>query len=137
MDEVNPPEFQLMEPGQEYILRDRGNGSTDSIMLMPPGVSGTVPFAKEASEQYKKAIEENLDDLAKRKQVGGTHYNSHEIQPIDIIVEYDLDFFEGNALKYLLRCKGKNGVEDLEKALHYLQMVLARAKGDPDWLRTQ
>ena len=56
----------------------------------------------------------------KRKQIGGDHYAKHTIQPWDIIREYELDFFEGNALKYLLRQKGSR-LEDLRKAAHYLE----------------
>lgn len=71
---------------------------------------------------------------APRKQVAGTHYNRHKIQPIDIIDEYGLDFYEGNALKYLLRRKGKGKDrlpkrrEDLMKCAHYIEMVIARLK---------
>jgi len=39
------------------------------------------------------------------KQIGGTHYSKHKIQPWDIIDEYGLNFYEGNVLKYLLRKK--------------------------------
>lgn len=57
-------------------------------------------------------------------QVGGTHYSKHNIQPIDVIREYSMDFFEGNALKYLLRYKEKNGVEDLLKCKDYIDMII-------------
>ena len=57
---------------------------------------------------------------SKRKQIGGDHYTKHTIQPWDIIREYELDYFEGNALKYLLRQKD-NRLEDLQKAAHYLE----------------
>ena len=50
----------------------------------------------------------------------GDHYAKHTIQLWDIIREYELDYFEGNALKYLLRQKG-NRLEDLQKAAHYLE----------------
>ena len=50
----------------------------------------------------------------------GDHYAKHTIQLWDIIREYELDYFEGNALKYLLRQKG-NKLEDLQKAAHYLE----------------
>lgn len=56
----------------------------------------------------------------KRKQIGGDHYAKHTIQPWDIIREYELDFFEGSCLKYLLRRKD-NRLEDLQKAAHYLE----------------
>jgi len=50
-----------------------------------------------------------------KKQIDGDHYTKRKIQPWDIIEEYNLDFFEGNALKYLLRYKDKDGLIDLEK----------------------
>jgi len=56
-------------------------------------------------------------------QVGGTHYTKHKIQPWDIIDAYGLNFYEGNALKYLLRRKG-NRLEDLQKAKHYIEKLI-------------
>ena len=58
-------------------------------------------------------------------QVGGDHYSRHTIQPFDIIDEYGLNFYEGNALKYLLRQKGDR-VTDLKKARHYIDVLIER-----------
>ncbi len=58
------------------------------------------------------------------KQVGGTHYNKHTIQPWDIIDEYELGYYTGNIIKYVLRSKG-NRLEDLKKAQHYLEKEIA------------
>ena len=63
---------------------------------------------------------------AKDKQVAGTHYQKSAMQPWDIISEWELDFWEGNVLKYLLRWKYKDGVQDLKKALHYLEYLIER-----------
>ena len=57
---------------------------------------------------------------ANDEQVGGDHYTRHGIQPWDVIEQYNLDFFEGNVLKYLLREKSDRKT-DLLKAAHYLQ----------------
>ena len=57
------------------------------------------------------------------KQVGGNHYKDHDIQPWNIIDCYNLDFYEGNVLKYLLRTKGDR-LEDLQKARHYLDKII-------------
>ena len=56
----------------------------------------------------------------KCKQIGGDHYAKHTIQPWDIIREYELDFFEGSCISYILRRKN-NRLEDLQKAAHYLE----------------
>jgi len=53
-------------------------------------------------------------------QVGGNHYKKKKIQPWHIIDEYQLDFYLGNVLKYILRDKNDNQLEDLKKARHYL-----------------
>lgn len=57
------------------------------------------------------------------KQVGGTHYKN-ALQPWDIIQAWDLDYWRGNVIKYVLRAPYKNGREDIEKAIHYLEYVL-------------
>lgn len=57
------------------------------------------------------------------KQVGGDHY-FNAIQPWDIIRAWDLNYWEGNLIKYALRHKGKGKVEDLEKARHYLEYLI-------------
>ena len=58
-----------------------------------------------------------------RRQVGGTHYQM-AIQPIDYITKNHLGYIEGNIIKYVSRYKSKNGLEDLKKAQHYLEMLI-------------
>lgn len=55
------------------------------------------------------------------KQVGGQHYKL-PYQPIKFIVENRLNFIQGNIVKYVSRYKGKNGLQDLEKASHYAEL---------------
>lgn len=57
-------------------------------------------------------------------QVAGKHYKDFKIQPVEFITANDLDFLQGNAIKYLVRHKLKNGAEDIKKALHYCQLIL-------------
>lgn len=61
---------------------------------------------------------------ASKTQVGGGHYEAMSIQPWDIIDAHGLNYYEGNVLKYLLRHRAKNGVEDLKKARHYLDKLI-------------
>lgn len=57
-------------------------------------------------------------------QVGGNHYKSMRIQPVEFIQANGLGFCEGNAIKYVCRWKHKNGVEDLKKARHYIDLLI-------------
>lgn len=58
------------------------------------------------------------------KQVSGSHYKDCGIQPIEYIHANGLDYFEGNAVKYITRHRKKNGKADIEKAIHYLELLL-------------
>lgn len=70
---------------------------------------------------------EKADELNKvlDMQIGGMHYKDMAIQPIDFIAKNHIPFREGNAIKYIVRHRHKNGQQDIEKAIHYLQMILA------------
>ena len=59
------------------------------------------------------------------KQVGGGHYKGLKIQPIEYIVANDLSWCEGNIVKYITRHRVKGeGREDIEKVIHYAEMLL-------------
>lgn len=55
-------------------------------------------------------------------QVGGDHYKSFAIQPVEFIAQNKLSFCAGNVVKYVCRHHVKGGAEDLDKAIHYLQL---------------
>jgi hypothetical protein len=57
-------------------------------------------------------------------QIGGNHYKDKGIQPIIYIHANDLGFCEGNVVKYVTRWKDKNGIKDLEKAKHYIELLI-------------
>lgn len=64
---------------------------------------------------------------ANDRQVGGDHYRllgEGAAQPWDIIVGYGLGYLDGNAVKYLLRWRHKGGIQDLQKALHYVEKTI-------------
>jgi hypothetical protein len=62
------------------------------------------------------------------KQIGGSHYKHFPIQPYEFIAKNDLTFFQGNVVKYVCRYRFKNGVEDLEKIIHYCQLEIKKLK---------
>ena len=59
-------------------------------------------------------------------QVGGSHYKDMKIQPSEFINENKLQFAEGNAIKYICRHGSKGQKQDLEKAKHYIDMIIER-----------
>ena len=59
-------------------------------------------------------------------QVDGKHYQGMKIQPAHFINENHLEFAEGNAIKYICRHSSKGEVKDLEKAKHYIDMIIDR-----------
>ena len=59
-------------------------------------------------------------------QVGGDHYKKMLIQPAEFINKNKLLFAEGNAIKYICRHSEKGGIQDIDKAIHYLEMVKER-----------
>ena len=65
-----------------------------------------------------------MDYTPKDIQIGGDHYQVQHIQPIEYIMANELDFCEGNVVKYVTRWKYKNGLQDLKKARHYLDFLI-------------
>ena len=61
-------------------------------------------------------------------QVGGSHYKDLKIQPIEFIHANNIPFCEANAIKYLCRWRNKNGVQDLLKARHYIDLLISLEK---------
>lgn len=57
------------------------------------------------------------------KQVSGSHYKQFKIQPIEFITKNNIPFIEGNVIKYICRWRDKNGLEDLDKVIHYVELL--------------
>jgi hypothetical protein len=71
---------------------------------------------------------EELSMKSFKKQVGGNHYKKYKIQPVEFIIKNNIGFVEGNIIKYVLRFKEKGGVSDLEKAKHYIELLIDTTK---------
>ena len=57
------------------------------------------------------------------------HYTKWTIEPIGFIMKNKLQFAEGNVIKYLMRFRDKNGLEDLMKARRYLDLLIEEEYG--------
>ena len=66
---------------------------------------------------------EEKEKSALDEQVGGDHYKKLGVQPVEFISVINANFFQGNVIKYVTRYKDKNGIKDLEKAKHYLELM--------------
>ena len=58
------------------------------------------------------------------KQIGGNHYSKLDIQPVEYITKNKLSYLQGNVIKYVTRYKDKNGLQDLQKAKHYIDILI-------------
>ena len=67
--------------------------------------------------------------MEEKKQIGGNHYIKCGIMPTTYIRANNLDFFEGNIVKYITRHKDKGGAEDIKKVIHYAEMILEEVYG--------
>ena len=56
------------------------------------------------------------------------HYTKWKIEPITFIMENNIPFAEANVVKYVMRWRDKNGIQDLEKAKRYIDMIIEKEK---------
>lgn len=90
------------------------------------------PFRKREEPLERRIIQGMEGGSASQSQVGGDHYKSMAIQPSEFIVANNLGWYEGNAIKYICRHSRKGGKKDIEKAMHYLELLLESEYGGPD-----
>jgi hypothetical protein len=60
------------------------------------------------------------------EQVGGSHYKTMKIQPLEYAFANDLGICEHAVVKYVSRWKLKGGIQDLEKARHYINILIEK-----------
>jgi hypothetical protein len=63
-------------------------------------------------------------------QVGGSHYKDLPIQPVEFCQRNGLGFCESSVVKYVCRHENKGGAEDIRKAIHFLELLLAIDYGE-------
>ena len=62
--------------------------------------------------------------LEEKNNIRPDHYGCSKIDVIDFCQANNLDFMQGNVIKYVFRYKNKNGLEDLEKAKEYIDRMI-------------
>jgi len=59
------------------------------------------------------------------KQISGDHYKKYgNLQPWDVVIAWKMGYLDGTALKYLTRWKDKGGIDDLKKAIHFIEKLI-------------
>jgi hypothetical protein len=61
---------------------------------------------------------------ANDKQISGSHYKQRSPEPWDVVAAWDMGYLDGSALKYIARWRYKNGISDLQKAIHFLEKLI-------------
>ena len=93
---------------------------------MPDCLSPTLTRAE--AKKFEKKVKKGLKALD--HQEGGTHYKQFQIEPLEFLARNRIPFTEGNIVKYVCRHRFKGGLEDLKKAMHYLQVLIETEYGD-------
>lgn len=98
------------------------NGKPEDWIDDAPGISA------EAGRMYQVDVDSfvmpNTTSSALGRQEGGNHYKDMAIQPVEFIHRNRIGFCAGNVIKYVCRYQQKNGVEDLKKARHYIDLLI-------------
>ena len=95
----------------------------DNIKEDKPMAETVVPQTLRQPETNAATDKQPETNAATNKQVGGSHYQL-PIQPIEYILANGLGYCEANVVKYVSRWRNKGGIQDLKKAIHYLEMLI-------------
>jgi hypothetical protein len=102
------------------------HGTTEKAADIAKKLKVSVPLVYKAKQEYtgKISAEYGREPAANTRQEGGNHYKALAIQPWDYIIQNNLGFLEGNVIKYVTRWKEKEGLQDLQKARHFLDKLI-------------
>lgn len=83
-------------------------------------------FHSRIHQPYLFAIPEQpmVTESPLTSQVGGDHYKNLAIQPVEYIHRNKIPFIEGNVIKYVTRWRDKGGIKDLQKARHFIELLI-------------
>ena len=96
-----------------------------SQRLLEAVTTGRVKARMEAGGLVKVEAAEALNTSPLAVQVGGEHYKNMAIQPIQFITANNLGFLEGCIVKRISRWRSKDGIQDLQKIKHEVDLLIA------------
>lgn len=103
IDECSPEEWDSASRHANQLLKDKDDFSW--------------PY------QTNKDIKPILHNRASDKQIGGDHYKGLSIQPAEFCHRNNIPYLEATAIKYLCRWRSKGGIQDLNKAIHFIELL--------------
>lgn len=112
-------ECDLVDSGKLII---GGLGESFPVGLLHHGFSG---FTQPEELPF-------ISDNAWNKQIGGDHYKKLAIQPMEYALQNKLDYAQANVVKYVTRHADKNGKQDLLKAIHNIELMIAHYYSDQE-----
>lgn len=126
--------YEALELGYKYPPY---HGTAEEVIVdsTPSGevLGAYTPLTPDMTEANDRKQRVNTTS-ANNRQVGGDHYKKMKIQPWDLFgsifnLDEQIGFYLGNVYKYLMRYDSKNGIQDLEKAKHYLEKLIEVKRG--------
>ncbi|AUR82276.1 protein of unknown function DUF3310 [Vibrio phage 1.022.O._10N.286.45.A10] len=99
---------------------------TDHVINEDPAIEQAINRLTDSTmktDTDPRVTAARFDQAATERQIGGDHYKSLKIQPIEYIDANNIPYLEGNVVKYVTRHASKNGVQDIDKAIHYLELI--------------
>lgn len=88
------------------------------------GVVYVCPLCRTALRGWFPKDDKTLPQSPLKTQQGGNHYKSMKIQPVEYIHANGIGYCEGAVIKYVSRWRNKNGIEDLRKAKHFIDLLI-------------
>jgi hypothetical protein len=101
-------------------------------MCKDSGGTNHVPYNEEHTPcPYSVGFDPNYQTFINGgDNINPDHYLRFKITPLQYIMANNIPWCEGNAIKYITRWKHKNGVEDLRKAIRYIELLIEKETGD-------
>ena len=83
-----------------------------------------LELVEESEVDHETHVKAHIEAEASSKQIGGDHYSKLKIQPMQYSLANNLNYAQANSIKYITRYKDKNGIEDLKKAIHCIELLI-------------
>lgn len=118
-----------LKVSNSYVYLVRGEDERVYNLKPYPNKVADAYFDPELNNEPEMPIAplpETLDPL--KVQVGGNHYKDMPIQPVEFIHANGIPYIEGAVIKYVCRWRNKNGMDDLQKAAHFLELLMQLEK---------